>query len=923
MFAAIALRYEGAAFRCLCLTRAVAMSRSLTTAARRRAMRCVLTYMRRNCDEEQQLHLQRQQQQQEAGAAPDDGNDDDDDDDDVNSQSYKRFLCQDLLCGTVTSLCSRCDPPVPYSAVAGFVPLLRAILRRHSKAAGFDANLREAVYEALDSVFNLCGSVNKTVINPQPASASVCNADATAHLQDGAALDAEDALCMDDIRDFALSPEFNHIFLAMQDETTLWSHGPYPPLNLLYKLAAVLGADTLRRVFTPARLAAVRRFSSSPHIAHWPLWQQLLPLTGLLARLAEVFPAFAQRIVVVGDRGHDDNNDDDDDDVGGDYGDDRRARGLRFVLEQTAARFESVRLRDPDISNFSFYKSWNHERMRLQDDVVRLLERVLSPAADASAQDSAAVAAAGGAAAADSPAAAADPLAVQHLIGSGAVHCCVALLRAAALWVSRSPSTDRSGRGDQEGRDAAAEPGARAVARLLRLLGAMLLASFQAAGASGADTAAGPDASVPAAAAVAPDGDGDTTPHKPPQNAFIACFARARGSQALDLLLYAECTQADDSPARAELARLCALLAGAGARSDASGPAAAPATDTERVRQTVSDVRAFAEPYGGDWQTAFDNYITFYLRNCGYPPAQPLNIQQVIAYSRDLNGSCSNHSSNNSGGSGSAPASVWSAPAPSPPSALALALLQARSRERVHALARDPGGTKAARGDGGAAPRLRQSMWLYNTVTRARDVSTLVIELDDARVPSHAAHFRAAARTGALGLFVHRCFVPAACRAAAALPFVTLFRLERLNSPCATAPLALPAVDVVYGEYAAPATNAAASTNEAYPVGTLLMYPRAAVPATASAGAKPARDTPVFIVFRPCPVTLLLGAVPVGRVRSCVSGHLAAPHDAGDAPFDVTVLKSFADRCAAKTCCKCNSNEWSSFGSATVIKDTV
>ena len=81
-----------------------------------------------------------------------------------------------------------------------------------------------------------------------------------------------------------------------------------------------------------------------------------------------------------------------------------------------------------------------------------------------------------------------------------------------------------------------------------------------------------------------------------------------------------------------------------------------------------------------------------------------------------------------------------------------------------------------------------------------------------------------------------------------------------------------------------------------YIVGTVLFYPRSVTPFTPQLMIGP-NDTSWFIVFKPCPVSLLRGVVPVGRVVSCVAGTVTAAGDSGDEPFDAEVLQSFQACC--------------------------
>ena len=164
----------------------------------------------------------------------------------------------------------------------------------------------------------------------------------------------------------------------------------------------------------------------------------------------------------------------------------------------------------------------------------------------------------------------------------------------------------------------------------------------------------------------------------------------------------------------------------------------------------------------------------------------------------------------------------------------------------------------------------------------------MVIRLDDKRFPHNAAHFRVAAQSEALGDSFHHCFVPLGQSPYTRLPFVTLHHRD-CGPSCAKSPITLPEADIVYGEYTAPA----ASANMTYPVGTVLMYPREIVPREKSIEGYGACDSPWFIVFKPCDATLLRGAVPVGRVMSCVEGDDASTSDNSAQPFDAHVLQCF------------------------------
>jgi len=102
-------------------------------------------------------------------------------------------------------------------------------------------------------------------------------------------------------------------------------------------------------------------------------------------------------------------------------------------------------------------------------------------------------------------------------------------------------------------------------------------------------------------------------------------------------------------------------------------------------------------------------------------------------------------------------------------------------------------------------------------------------------------------------------------------------------------PLQLPESNIVYGE---------SSKLTTYPVGTVMFYPPSVVPVRSSC-------TPWFIAYKPCPASLLGGAVPIGRVVSCKNGDegpMGTDSDEDFNPFDEKVLKCFEACCEAKKC---------------------
>ena len=131
------------------------------------------------------------------------------------------------------------------------------------------------------------------------------------------------------------------------------------------------------------------------------------------------------------------------------------------------------------------------------------------------------------------------------------------------------------------------------------------------------------------------------------------------------------------------------------------------------------------------------------------------------------------------------------------------------------------------------------------------DEYSILIETHEHLFPCSVSHFLISAVESGIGSKLHTCFVPSAQRRRC-LPFVTLCSGSSTLS-CASVPLQLPESNIVYGESCELTT---------YPVGTVLFYPPSVLPARSSC-------TPWFIVYTPCPASLLGGAVPIGRVTVC------------------------------------------------------
>ena len=349
--------------------------------------------------------------------------------------------------------------------------------------------------------------------------------------------------------------------------------------------------------------------------------------------------------------------------------------------------------------------------------------------------------------------------------------------------------------------------------------------------------------------------------------AFSASFVKARGPQLLDLVRYNTLTQRD-GPALPELAHLQTQLALRGITL--------PVTLPEEQRCiAVEDLRAFTKDGSVDWETAFDAHLACSLEEGGHP-RRGRNI------GRD----------------------DWAAdPAPEraagAPSAAALALLQTRARERVLLNAHSTMDVTDA------VSLVALQTDIYGPPVHGHMMSTLLVAPDDARLPSHAMHFRAGMDRSSIGWYVHRCFRPPGQPAGTALPYLAL---HSKRAPCATGPIAPVPDDIVYGEHAP------AAADVEYAPGTVLVRPWAVRPAPSVDGWG-ASDLPMFLVYRPCAASLLPGAVPVGRVVSCTAmhdwsddgeNHADAPDGAERPLFDETMLACLTALAACDHCSHAN-----------------
>ena len=300
------------------------------------------------------------------------------------------------------------------------------------------------------------------------------------------------------------------------------------------------------------------------------------------------------------------------------------------------------------------------------------------------------------------------------------------------------------------------------------------------------------------------------------------------------------------------------------ARGEAKAAAKAAAlTAAEAAAKAAAEAEAAANAkwklvlQSNSWEEAFDSHIACSLEECGYPRRQA----KVSSY--DYTPS-------------PAPVRTHGVPPPA-----ALTLLQTKARDRILAYALQKLGPEHMTSD------VVIYVDLCDGNNAGYDNHRMVIRLDNKRFPHNATHFRTAGHTYALGIRLHQCFVPSSQSPGTRLPFVTVHHVQHGPS-CAKSPITLPDTDIVYGEYTAPA----ASENVTYPVGTVLMYPREVVPREITT-VHGACDSPWFIVFKPCAATLLNGAVPVGRVMSCVQGKTASTSDNSAQPFDARALQRF------------------------------
>lgn len=441
---------------------------------------------------------------------------------------------------------------------------------------------------------------------------------------------------------------------------------------------------------------------------------------------------------------------------------------------------------------------------------------------------------------------------VLLMLETGVVQCCVSTLFAIALCTDLTKADDTS------------------AARLLRVLRVMLDANVsrtksiekdrQIAGA-----AISTEASTPA-------GTCTNQANAPIDTDVVTTFVDARGPQALDILRYSAVMQ-QDGHALKEFTLLSKQLENM--PEAACFMSATKTTVDSEVQQAFKDERAFTESYDGNWLRAFEAHISRTLeKQCGYP-APVLHSNGNDGTTRNTSEAGSQRSPN----AGAAQA-LTEAQSATVPSAAALQLLQAKARVSILA-------HKRLIYESCGNPKMTTSV-LFNPLTLRHDTHHFLLFYDLNRFPSYQVHFLLASKNNALGWHLHQCFVPPG-HTAATLPYVTLYSG---TAPCATAPLTLgDYTDVAYGEYMRP------DDTVVYPPGTLLMCPRNVVPLP------PANRSPVFLVFKPCPASLLRGAVPVGRIVQD-SMSTEAPQVHSYKPFTNTVRYCFEKFCSMGVCSK-------------------
>ena len=359
---------------------------------------------------------------------------------------------------------------------------------------------------------------------------------------------------------------------------------------------------------------------------------------------------------------------------------------------------------------------------------------------------------------------------------------------------------------------------------------------------------------------------------KVPTNRFVEFYSSdSLRCNIFDLLLMADCTlcDGDNNPVMRELLPMlsapecCKLFSNSERELRGAG--------NSDWRRAVEDVARFAQGFKGGWREAFDAYIAVELENHGFPRRRVVtNLLRLTTMT------------------------LLDTPAPvvshGPPTPSALSLLQRRVRllMRANSFSYVWQRELSVRFDVHNAAQVRQSKFdLIVSPDRAYG--------DDDELNCHIAFFMLGSKVwqGAFAQ-LHSCCLPPGLSAADA-PFVTLFYGD-FGLPCFPHHVTLPETDTVFGEYTLPSDIDTLT----YPAGTVLLRSRSLLPSSI--------PSLLFVVFKPCPATLLRGAVPIGRVVGCGSNDVAlsqADLQIKDRPpfteERVSWLESF---CAARRCSK-------------------
>ena len=357
-----------------------------------------------------------------------------------------------------------------------------------------------------------------------------------------------------------------------------------------------------------------------------------------------------------------------------------------------------------------------------------------------------------------------------------------------------------------------------------------------------------------------------------PRNSFVTQFVQNHGVRLLEMLRDSDCSSiAGGREVLQELTQMHTLLVGM--------VIIPPGTATTKS----SDAPSLQK----DWQKTFDAHIARVLEKSGYPQRVKSGRHAAASSSIEYPPVVAPKRGTKTTGAPSAAARTQGTKATNEPSAVTLAMMQKMANESLLVSAKMRLTAQFRRNDLIMALRLNEA-----------DEYWIMIETHEHLSPCSVLHFRISAIDSVIGSKLHTCFAPPAHHAAAPLPFITLYSESSALSR-ASVPLQLPKNNIVYGE---------SSELTTYPVGTVLFYPPSVIPVRPSC-------TPWFIVYKPCPASLLGGAVPIGRVTACKKDDDEPDFSEEDEEepkhigkrdkkklFDDNVLKCFEACCHAKNC---------------------